>query len=66
VKYGDKLITLSTCYSDVDNSRFLVVGRRLRDGEVAGDTNSIKRTESWLQAQKAKEAEKAAEEQAQQ
>lgn len=66
MKFGDKLITLSTCYNDVDNSRFLVVARKLRDGEVAGDTNSIQRTESWIQAQKAKEAEKAAEEQAQQ
>jgi len=52
VKYGDKLLTLSTCYSDVDNSRFLVVARRLRDGEVAGDTNSIQRTEAWIQAKK--------------
>ena len=33
VKYGDKLVTLSTCYSDADDSRFLVIGRRLRPGE---------------------------------
>ena len=35
VKYGDKLLTLSTCYSDADNSRFLVIARKLRDGETA-------------------------------
>lgn len=35
VQYGDKLVTLSTCYSDADDSRFLVIGRRLRDGESA-------------------------------
>ncbi|NLP27111.1 MAG: class B sortase [Clostridiales bacterium] len=34
VEYGDKLIALSTCYSDADNSRFVVVGRRLSDDEV--------------------------------
>ncbi|MGN0621456.1 MAG: class B sortase [Porcipelethomonas sp.] len=42
VSYGDKLLTLSTCHLDVDNSRFLVVGRRLRDDEtednIAGKT----------------------------
>lgn len=37
VKYGDKLLTLSTCYSDADDSRFLVVARRLREGESADD-----------------------------
>lgn len=35
VKFGDKLVTLSTCYSDADDSRFLVIGRRLRPGETA-------------------------------
>lgn len=35
VQYGDKLVTLSTCYSDADDSRFLVIGRRVRDGEDA-------------------------------
>ena len=38
VQYGDSLLTLSTCYSDEDNSRFLIVARRLRDGE---DTASM-------------------------
>ena len=55
VKYGDKLLTLSTCFSDVDNSRFLVVARRLREGEVAGDMTTIQRTEEWKKAQKEKE-----------
>ena len=52
VKYGDQLLTLSTCYADWDNSRFIVVARRLRDGEVAGDLNSIQHTEAFLNAQK--------------
>jgi sortase B len=34
VKYGDQLLTLSTCYSDEDNSRFLIVARQFRDGET--------------------------------
>ena len=34
VQYGDKLLTLSTCYSDADNSRFLVIARRLREDET--------------------------------
>ena len=38
VQYGDSLLTLSTCYSGEDNSRFLIVARRLRDGE---DTASM-------------------------
>ncbi|MDD7517517.1 class B sortase [Ruminococcus flavefaciens] len=59
VKYGDKLVTLSTCYADEDNSRFLVVARRLREGEVAGDMTTIQRTEEYKQKQK-EEAEKAA------
>ena len=50
VKYGDQLLTLSTCYADEDNSRFLVVARRLRDGEVAGDMTTIQRTEEWKKA----------------
>ncbi|NLK70017.1 MAG: class B sortase [Clostridiales bacterium] len=35
VKYGDKLVTLSTCYADEDNSRFVIVGRRLSDEEAS-------------------------------
>lgn len=60
VKYGDKLLTLSTCYADEDNSRFLVVARRLREGEVAGDMSTIQRTEEYIKAQKEKEEEKKA------
>lgn len=33
VKYGDKLVALSTCSSEFDNSRFVVVGRRIRPDE---------------------------------
>lgn len=43
VKYGDKLLTLSTCYSDADNSRFIIVARRLRDGEVVGDFSTVQK-----------------------
>ena len=35
VKFGDKLLTLSTCYSDEDDSRFLVIARRVRPDETA-------------------------------
>jgi len=60
VKYGDKLLTLSTCYVDEDNSRFLVVARRLRDNEIPNDVSSIERTEEYIQKQKeAEEASKA-------
>lgn len=41
VKYGDKLLTLSTCYADEDNSRFCIIARRLRDGESAEDFSTI-------------------------
>ncbi len=37
VAYGDQLITLQTCHLDEDNSRFLVIGRKLREGEKAED-----------------------------
>ncbi|MBQ8960153.1 MAG: class B sortase [Ruminococcus sp.] len=50
VQPGDKLLTLSTCYADEDNSRFLVVARRLRDGEVAGDLSSVQHTEEYIKA----------------
>ncbi len=50
VKYGDKLLTLSTCYADEDNSRFIVVARRLRDGEIPGDLSSIEKTEAYKKA----------------
>ena len=50
VKYGDKLLTLSTCYADEDNSRFIIIARRLRDGEKAGDLSTITRTEEYKKA----------------
>lgn len=34
VKYGDQLLTLQTCHLDEDNSRFIVIARRLRDNET--------------------------------
>ncbi len=43
VQYGDKLLTLSTCYADEDNSRFIIVARRLREGEKAGDFSTIEK-----------------------
>lgn len=43
VKYGDKLLTLSTCYADADNSRFIICARRLRDGEVVGNFATVEK-----------------------
>ncbi len=34
VKYGDELLTLSTCNSTFSNGRLVVFARKLRDGEV--------------------------------
>lgn len=42
VTYGDQLLTLSTCHLDVDNSRFLVVARRLRDDETVDNIDMAK------------------------
>ena len=64
VQYGDKLLTLSTCYADEDNSRFLVVARRLRDHEIPNDITSIDRTEEYLEKLAAEEASRKAEEEA--
>jgi len=33
VKYGDELVTLSTCTYEFDDARLVVVARRVRDGE---------------------------------
>lgn len=52
VKYGDKLLTLSTCYANEDNSRFIIVARRLRPGEVAGDMSTIERTAKYKKEQR--------------
>ncbi|NLO85887.1 MAG: class B sortase [Clostridiales bacterium] len=39
VKYGDELITLSTCDNTTKNGRFVVVARKIREGEVFSDEN---------------------------
>ena len=57
VKYGDKLLTLSTCYANEDNSRFIIVARRLRRGEVAGDMSTIERTAEYKKQQAEKKTE---------
>lgn len=57
VKFGDKLLTLSTCYNNDDNTRFIVVARKLREGEVAGDLSTVQHTEAYnnAHAQKAEQ-----------
>ena len=35
VKYGDEFLTLSTCSSEFDPSRFVIVARKVRSGEDA-------------------------------
>lgn len=37
VKFGDKLLCLSTCSTEYTNSRFVVFARKLRDGESVSD-----------------------------
>ena len=37
VVYGDKLLCLSTCSNEFSNSRFVVLARKLRDGEKVSD-----------------------------
>lgn len=37
VKYGDKLLVLSTCSNEFTNSRFVVFARKLREGESVSD-----------------------------
>ena len=55
-EYGEKLLTLSTCYGlSENNMRFILVARRLRDGEIAGDWSTIQRTDEYIQKQKEKE-----------
>lgn len=58
VRFGDKLLTLSTCYGASEtNMRFILVARRLRDGEEAGNMDSIERTEEYRKRQNEKEKE---------
>lgn len=59
MKFGDKLLTLSTCYGETEaNLRFILVARRLREGEVAGDLSTIQRTDEYIQKQKESKKEK--------
>jgi len=44
IKYGDQIITLQTCHMDEDNSRFLVIGRRLRNDETPEDFMNVSST----------------------
>ena len=44
VKYGDKLLTLSTCHADEDNTRFIILARRLRDGESTSSFSTIQKS----------------------
>lgn len=54
VQFGDKLITMSTCFERQDDMRFIVVARSLREGENIDDISSIAHTQEWLDQQKAK------------
>lgn len=42
VKFGDRLLCLSTCSNEFSNSRFVVFARKLRDGESAEDYDLTK------------------------
>ncbi len=46
VQYGDQLLTLSTCYDDTDNSRFLVVARKMREDETAETLQTLTANEA--------------------
>lgn len=46
VKYGDQLLTLSTCYMDEDNSRMLVIGRKLRDHETPDNIDKAEKSDA--------------------
>jgi len=53
VQFGDRLITMSTCYNNQAEMRFIVVARSLREGETISDVSSIAHTKEWHDAQKA-------------
>lgn len=49
-KFGDKFVTLSTCSDEFDPSRFVVIGRKVRDGESAEvDTTNVTYNKNALQ-----------------
>ena len=50
VRNDDTLITLSTCYQNISDLKFIVIGRRLRDGENPNDFSSITLTEEYINA----------------
>ncbi|MGN0554237.1 MAG: class B sortase [Oscillospiraceae bacterium] len=41
IQEGDKFLTLSTCSNEFEPSRFVVIGRRVRDGESADVDTSL-------------------------
>lgn len=44
IRYGDKLLTLSTCHADEDNTRFIILARRLRAGESTSSFSTIQKS----------------------
>ncbi len=48
-EYGDKFLTLSTCSTEFDNSRFVIVARQLREDESADvDTSKAEKNSNPL------------------
>ena len=54
IKYGDKFITLSTCSTEFEDSRFVVFARKIRSNEsseidisLVKKNSNIKRPDIW-------------------